>query len=69
MAAMTKTQLVRTLAEKLTLSNKQAAAFLEDLAEIAIAQAKKTGVFVLPGLGPFKESPAQGSHGPQPADR
>ena len=55
MAAMTKTQLVRALAEKLTLSNKQAAAFLDNLAEIAVAQAKKTGVFVLPGLGRLKK--------------
>ena len=55
MATMTKTQLVRTLAEKLTLSNKQAAAFLETLADIAVAQAKKTGVFVLPGLGRLKK--------------
>ena len=55
MAAMTKTQLVRALAEKLTLSNKQAAAFLDNLAEIAVAQAKKTGIFVLPGLGRLKK--------------
>jgi DNA-binding protein HU-beta len=55
-ATMTKTQLVRLLAEKLELStNKQAAAFLETLAEIAVAQTKKNGVFVLPGLGRLKK--------------
>jgi DNA-binding protein HU-beta len=52
---MTKTQLVRSLAESLQLTNKQAAAFLENLAEVAISQAKKTGVFVLPGLGRLKK--------------
>ena len=55
MATMTKTQLVRSLAESLQLTNKQAAAFLENLAEVAISQAKKTGVFVLPGLGRLKK--------------
>lgn len=54
-ATMTKAQLVRSLAEKLELSNKQAAAFLENLAEIAITQTKKNGVFVLPGLGRLKK--------------
>ena len=53
--AMTKTQLVRSLAEQLTLTNKQAAAFLENLADIAVAQTKKTGVFVVPGLGRLKK--------------
>jgi DNA-binding protein HU-beta len=52
---MTKTQLVRSLAEQNELSNKQAAAFLENLADIAVAQTKKTGVFVLPGLGRLKK--------------
>ena len=54
-ATMTKTQLVRLLAEKQQLTNKQAAAFLENLADIAVTQAKKTGVFVLPGLGRLKK--------------
>jgi len=52
---MTKTQLVRSLAEQLQLTNKQSAAFLENLADIAVAQTKKTGVFVLPGLGRLKK--------------
>jgi DNA-binding protein HU-beta len=48
---LTKTQLVRHLAEKNELSNKQAAAFLEHLADTAIKETKKSGVFVVPGLG------------------
>ncbi len=52
---MTKTQLVRLLAGQLEVTNKQAAAFLEHLAEIAVAQAKKNGVFALPGLGRLKK--------------
>ncbi len=50
-ATMTKTQLVRQLAEKLELTNKQSAAFLDLLAETAIKETKKSGVFVIPGLG------------------
>lgn len=54
-ANMTKTQLVRMMAEKVELTNKQAAAFLETLSELAIKEAKKNGVFVFPGLGRLKK--------------
>jgi DNA-binding protein HU-beta len=50
-AGMTKTQLVRHLAEKLEINNKAAATFLETLADVAIKETKKNGVFVVPGLG------------------
>jgi DNA-binding protein HU-beta len=50
-AGMTKTQLVRAMAEKMELNNKQAAAFLELLADTAVKETKKNGVFVIPGLG------------------
>jgi DNA-binding protein HU-beta len=55
MATMTKTQLVRHLAEELEVNNKAAAAFLETLANTAIKETKKNGVFVLPGLGRLKK--------------
>ena len=48
---MTKTALVRQLAEKLEITNKQSAAFLDLLADTAIKETKKNGVFVIPGLG------------------
>ena len=50
-SGMTKTQLVRHLAEKLETNNKTASAFLENLADTAIKETKKNGVFVVPGLG------------------
>src|ERR1700757_463694 len=50
-SGMTKTQLIRHLAEKTNLSNKTAAAFLEHLADTAIKETRKSGVFVVPGLG------------------
>jgi len=48
---MTQTQLVRTLAEACELTNKQSRAMLDHLASMAVAEVKKNGVFVLPGLG------------------
>lgn len=54
-AGMTKTQLVRHMAEKIGTNNKTAAAFLETLAETAVKETKKNGVFVLPGLGRLKK--------------
>jgi DNA-binding protein HU-beta len=54
-AAMTKTQLVKLMAGKIELTNKQAATFLETLTAVAVAEAKKNGVFVMPGLGRLKK--------------
>ena len=54
-AGMTKTQLVRAMAEKVGINNKQSAAYLQALADTAIAHTKKAGVFVLPGLGRLKK--------------
>jgi DNA-binding protein HU-beta len=55
-AGLTKTQLVRHLAEKHELSNKQVAAFLDSFSEVAIKETKKNGVFVVPGLGRLVKS-------------
>jgi DNA-binding protein HU-beta len=48
---LTKTQLVRAMAEKLELTNKQSAAFFDALAETAVKETKKNGEFTIPGLG------------------
>ena len=55
-SGMTKTQLVRHLAEKHELSNKQVAALVDYIAEVAIKETKKNGVFVVPGLGRLVKS-------------
>ena len=55
MPGLTKTQLIRQLAEKTELTNKQSAAFLEHLADTAIKETKKNGIFVVPGLGRLKK--------------
>ena len=48
---MTQTQLVRSLAESCEVSNVAARGFLENLASLAVGEVKKTGLFVLPGIG------------------
>ncbi len=52
---MTKTQLVALMAEQVEITKKQATLFLESLAELAVKEAKKNGVFVVPGLGRLKK--------------
>ena len=48
---MTQTQLVRALAESCEIPNKTAKQALECLADIAMREVKKNGMFVVPGLG------------------
>jgi DNA-binding protein HU-beta len=48
---MTKTQIVRNLAEATGVSNKVSAQYLEGLAGLAVKETKRAGVFTLPGLG------------------
>src|SRR5690242_15697375 len=48
---MTQTQLVRSLAESCEVNNKTARAFLDGLSNLAISEVKKSGMFVLPGIG------------------
>ncbi len=65
-AGLTKTQLVRQLAEKPEISNKTAAAFLESLADVAVKETKKNGVFVIPGLGRLVKSQRKARIGRNP---
>ena len=65
-AGMTKTQLVRHIAEKHELSNKQVAELMESFADIAIKETKKNGVFVVPGLGRLVKSARKARMGRNP---
>ncbi len=65
-AGMTKTALIRHLAEKHELSNKQVGALLVALAEVAIKETKKNGVFVLPGVGRLVKSNRKARMGRNP---
>jgi DNA-binding protein HU-beta len=66
MAGMTKTELVRHIAEKHGINNKTAASFLEHLADLAIKETKKSGIFVLPGLGRLVKSNRKARMGRNP---
>jgi DNA-binding protein HU-beta len=63
---LTKTDLVRLLAEKLETTNKTAGLFLTTLAEIAVRETRKNDVFVLPGLGRLKRSARKARIGRNP---
>jgi DNA-binding protein HU-beta len=48
---MTQTQIVQTLADKCEVSKKVAKNLLDTLAQTAVTEVKKNGLFVLPGIG------------------
>ena len=48
---MTQSQIVQTLADKCEVTKKQSKMMMDGLTETAIAEVKKNGVFVLPGIG------------------
>jgi len=48
---MTQTQIVQTLADKCEITKKASKSMMDCLAQTAISEVKKNGVFVLPGLG------------------
>lgn len=50
-AKMTKTQIVKTMAEKLAVEPKQVQAFFDVLVETATEQTRQAGEFTVPGLG------------------
>ena len=48
---MTKAATVSHLSDKTDLSKKQVAAFLDEIQALAVKEAKKSGAFVIPGIG------------------
>ena len=63
---MTKTQIVAEFAEKMQVPKKQAAAWFEQLAEVAVRETKKTGQFVIPGIGKLVKSVRNARKGRNP---
>ena len=64
---MTQTQLIRELAEACGTNDKAAKGMVESLANIAIREAKKSGVFVLPGIGKLVRVDRKARMGRNPA--
>jgi DNA-binding protein HU-beta len=50
-AKMTKTQIIKVMAEKLEVDTKQIQSFFDALAEMATEQTREAGEFTVPGLG------------------
>jgi DNA-binding protein HU-beta len=48
---MTQTQIIQTLADKCEVTKKVAKALMDTLAQTAVTEVKKNGLFVLPGIG------------------
>src|ERR1700676_1097902 len=55
------------MAEKIEISNKQATAFLDLLAETAVKETKKNGLFVIPGIGRLVKAERKARMGRNPA--
>jgi DNA-binding protein HU-beta len=67
MAKMTQAQTVAALAESQGVSKKDAKAFLESLAGLAVAQTQKAGEFTVPGIGKLVKSARKARWGRNPA--
>lgn len=64
--AMTKSQLVRLLAEKVDIPKKTSAAFLEELVNTAVKETKSKGTFVVPGIGKLRKAHRKARMGRNP---
>ena len=64
---MTKTQVIRSMAEQMEVAPKQIAAFFDLLIETATTQARKTGEFTIPGLGKLVKAQRAARMGRNPA--
>lgn len=64
---MTKAQIVAHFADKFSMAKKDAAAVLEELANLAAAETKKVGAFTLPGIGKLSKTRRKARKGRNPA--
>jgi len=64
---MTKSQIVGYFAKKFEVSKKAAAAMIDEVAALAIAETKKSGAFVVPGIGKLVKVNRKARMGRNPA--
>jgi len=64
---LTKSQIVAHFAKKFDLAKKTAAEIVEEIAALAVAETKKVGAFVLPGIGKLVISNRKARMGFNPA--
>ncbi len=63
---ITKTALIRAMAEKLELSSKQVGGFFALLADTAVKETKKNGEFTIPGIGKLVKAERKARTGRNP---
>ncbi len=63
---MTKSQVVRHLAEKVDIPKKTVATLFDELTNLAVKEAKTKGVFVLPGFGKLRKANRKARMGRNP---
>ena len=66
-ARMTQSQMVRELAESVGVTSKQAKQFVTSLADMAVRETKKNGVFIIPGIGRLVRQERKARIGRNPA--
>ena len=66
-ARMTQSQMVRELAETVGVTGKQAKQFVTSLADMAVRETKKNGVFIIPGIGRLVRQERKARIGRNPA--
>ena len=64
---MTKSETLQALAEKLSVTRKQASEMLEALVNLAYAETKKSGEFTIPALGKLQKKHRAARMGRNPA--
>ena len=64
---MTQTAIVKELAETTGVNNKVSKQYLESLAELAVRETKKNGVFIVPGIGRLVRAERKARVGRNPA--
>ena len=64
---MTQTAIIKELAETAGVNNKVSKQFMEALAQLAVRETKKNGVFILPGIGRLVRAEHKARTGRNPA--
>ena len=64
--AMTKSQILKHLAESMDIPKKTVVSFMDELTELAVKETKKTGVFTLPGFGKLRKAHRKARMGRNP---
>ncbi|MBV9301478.1 MAG: HU family DNA-binding protein [Acidobacteriaceae bacterium] len=64
---MTQTAIVRELAETTGVNNRVAKHFMDSLAQLAVRETKRNGIFVMPGIGRLVRAERKARTGRNPA--